>query len=75
MWANNETGIIFPIEEIGEIIKPKSNRRKGFRGSKSHRHKHMGRATQAEIDYVISVLAMIAKNLKTGVSLSSTASA
>src|SRR6266481_125688 len=31
--------------------------------------------TQAEIDYVISVLAMIAKNLKTGVSLSSTASA
>jgi cysteine desulfurase len=31
--------------------------------------------TEAEIDYVISVLAMIAKNLKTGVSLSSTASA
>jgi cysteine desulfurase len=31
--------------------------------------------TEAEIDYVIGVLAMIAKNLKTGVSLSSTASA
>jgi cysteine desulfurase len=31
--------------------------------------------TETEIDYVISVLRMIAKNLKTGVSLSSTASA
>ena len=24
MWANNETGIIFPVEEIGEIIKSKN---------------------------------------------------
>ena len=31
--------------------------------------------TETEIDYVISVLTMIAKNLKTGVSLSLTASA
>ena len=23
MWANNETGVIFPIEEIGEIVKAK----------------------------------------------------
>jgi len=21
MWANNETGVVFPIEEIGEIVK------------------------------------------------------
>ena len=24
MWANNETGVIFPIKEIGEIIKSKN---------------------------------------------------
>lgn len=24
MWANNETGVIFPVEEIGEIIKSKN---------------------------------------------------
>lgn len=25
MWANNETGVIFPVEEIGEIIKSKNS--------------------------------------------------
>lgn len=24
MWANNETGVIFPVEEIGEIVKSKN---------------------------------------------------
>lgn len=30
MWANNETGVIFPVEEIGEIIKSKNNETKFF---------------------------------------------
>lgn len=25
MWANNETGVIFPVEEIGEIVKSKNS--------------------------------------------------
>lgn len=30
MWANNETGVLFPVEEIGEIIKSKNPETKFF---------------------------------------------
>lgn len=30
MWANNETGVLFPVEEIGEIIKSKNPNTKFF---------------------------------------------
>ena len=52
MWANNETGIIFPVEEIAKIVKEKNPSTKVFVDGVQAGGKIKMNLADTEIDFV-----------------------